>query len=83
MNNEVRIGGGWKEKLNDQFSEPYFTELTNFVRAEYQKSTIYPEPKYIFRALDLTPYDERNEVILGWQLRRKARQFMSGDMHLL
>ena len=83
MANEVKIGGGWKERLDDQFGESYFTELMDFVRGECQKSTIYPEPKYIFRALDLTPYDERNEVILGWQLRRKARQFMSGDMHLL
>jgi len=65
MNNEVRIGGGWKEKLNDQFSEPYFTELTNFVRAEYQKSTIYPEPKYIFRAFNLAPFGEVRVVILG------------------
>lgn len=65
MNNDVRIRGGWKEKLQDQFEKPYFTELKEFVRSEYGKAVIYPEPKNIFRAFDLAPFDEVRVVILG------------------
>ncbi len=65
MAREVKIGGGWKEKLEEEFGEEYFKTLTDFVRAEYQKSTIYPEPKNIFRAFDLAPFDDVKVVILG------------------
>ncbi len=62
---DVRIGGGWKEKLEQEFGKEYFRELTDFVREEYTKSTIYPEPQNIFRAFDLTPFDDVKVVILG------------------
>lgn len=65
MAKEVKIGGGWKEKLSDEFNKPYFKELTDFVREEYKKTSIYPEPKNIFRAFDLTPFDDVKVVILG------------------
>lgn len=62
---EVKIGGGWKEKLEDQFEEPYFTELTKFVREEYKSTHIFPPPKLIFRAFDECPFDQAKVVILG------------------
>ncbi len=62
---EVQIGGGWKEKLSDQFSESYFKQLTDFVRGEYLAATIYPGPKSIFRAFDETPFNSVKVVILG------------------
>ncbi len=65
MTREIKIGGGWKGKLADQFGESYFSELADFIRREYQKSTTYPEPKNIFRAFDLTPFDDVRVVILG------------------
>lgn len=65
LKKEIRIGGGWKEKLEAEFNQPYFTELTEFVRGEYTKASIYPEPQNIFRAFDLTPFDEVKVVILG------------------
>lgn len=65
MTREVKIGGGWKEKLESEFGEPYFGGLTDFVHAEYAKSTVYPAPKDIFRAFDLTPFSEVKVVILG------------------
>jgi uracil-DNA glycosylase len=65
MVKEVKIGGGWKEKLEDEFGEPYFVGLTDFVRKEYETKKVYPEPKNIFRAFDLTPFDAVKVVILG------------------
>ncbi len=62
---DVQIGGGWKEKLADQFDEAYFKSLTEFVRTEYLSATVYPNPKHIFRAFDETPFDAVKVVILG------------------
>ncbi len=62
---EVKIGGGWKEKLSEEFGQEYFKTLTDFVRREYQSATVYPNPKHIFRAFDETPFDAVKVVILG------------------
>jgi uracil-DNA glycosylase len=62
---EVAIEPTWKKALHEEFEKPYFKELTEFVKAEYKKTTIYPHPKHIFRAFELTPFDEVKVVILG------------------
>lgn len=62
---EVKINDSWKEHLESEFEEPYFNELAQFVKNEYKSTTIYPPPKAIFRAFDLTPFDEVKVVILG------------------
>ncbi len=65
MQPEVRLNPEWKQLLFAEFSKPYFVELTRKVRTEYLTAAVFPEPKYIFRALDLTlPHDVR-VVILG------------------
>ncbi len=62
---EVRIDESWKQHLAPEFEKPYFKELAEFVKKEYQDETIYPPPKFIFRAFDLCPFDEVKVVILG------------------
>ena len=62
---DVKIEESWKKHLSGQFEEPYFKELTDFVRAEYQRATVYPSPKNIFRAFDETPFEKVKVVILG------------------
>mgnify|MGYP001791387497 FL=1 len=62
---DVRIAPSWKEKLSDEFNKPYFETLAEFLRAEYRSQTIYPPGKEIFRAFDLTPFNEVKVVILG------------------
>lgn len=62
---EVKIGGGWKEKLADEFAQDYFKALSTFVREEYERAIVYPNPKHIFRAFDETPFEEVKVVILG------------------
>ncbi|GGB97204.1 uracil-DNA glycosylase [Pseudoduganella buxea] len=61
----VRIEDSWKTHLQDQFEQPYWTALTEFVRAEYASEHCCPPGKDIFRAFDLTPFDEVKVVILG------------------
>jgi uracil-DNA glycosylase len=62
---DIRIGGGWKEKLADEFEQEYFKNLTDFVRDEYKRTVVYPHPKNIFRAFDEAPFEKVKVVILG------------------
>ncbi len=62
---EVKINESWKKHLKGEFNEPYFEELTMFVKKEYQNEAVYPPPKFIFRAFELTPFEEVAVVILG------------------
>lgn len=62
---QVNIEQSWKHVLEGEFDKPYFKELTDFVKSEYGKETVYPAPKNIFRAFDLCPFDRVKVVILG------------------
>jgi uracil-DNA glycosylase len=61
----VKIEESWKKVLEKEFEEEYFKNLTEFVRSEYQKETVYPPAKFIFNAFELTPFDKVKVVILG------------------
>jgi uracil-DNA glycosylase len=55
----------WAELLADEFEKPYYRQLRQFLKAEYQSRTVYPDMYDIFNALHLTPYRETKVVILG------------------
>lgn len=55
----------WKKVLADEFLKPYFTDLSQFVREEYQRYTVFPHPTHLFAAFDATPLDTVRVVILG------------------
>jgi len=61
----VRLDESWKNLLSEEFEKPYFKELTDFVKREYQNNTVYPPAKYIFNALDSCPVEDVRVVILG------------------
>lgn len=62
---DVKIEESWKNVLTEEFRKKYFHTLTDFVKGEYQHTIIYPPPKNIFHAFDLTPFDSVEVVILG------------------
>lgn len=62
---DVKIEESWKKHLAPEFEKPYFKELTDFVKKEYTTTKVYPPPKDIFRAFELTPFDKVKVVILG------------------
>lgn len=62
---DIKIHPSWKEKLSEEFSKPYFKELTVFVKEQYQKRPVCPPPASIFRAFDLCPFDKVKVLILG------------------
>lgn len=61
----VKIEPSWRQALETEFDKTYFGQLTEFVRHEYQHQTIFPPPKFIFHAFDMTPFDRVKVVILG------------------
>lgn len=62
---DVRIEEHWKEALAPEFEQPYFGELTDFVRHEYATATVYPPASRIFAAFDACPFDKVRVVIIG------------------
>lgn len=61
----VRIEKSWQKVLAHEFEKPYFEQLTEFVRNEYQETTVYPNPKNLFRAFEPCPFNDVRVVILG------------------
>lgn len=61
----VRIEESWHNALADQWELPYFKSLTDFVRAQYAATTVYPPASKIFAAFDACPFDKVKVVILG------------------
>lgn len=61
----VRIEESWHKALAEQWEMPYFKTLTDFVRAKYATTTVYPPASKIFAAFDACPFDKVKVVILG------------------
>ncbi|MCY4561466.1 MAG: uracil-DNA glycosylase [Flavobacteriaceae bacterium] len=62
---KVRISGGWYSHLSPLFNDPRFSSLVDFVRTEYSSHRCFPKGKDIFRAFDITPFDQLKVIILG------------------
>ena len=62
---DVKIEQSWKNALQDEFTQPYFTTLAEFVRNEYTHHKVYPPAKLIFNAFDSCPLAEVKVVIIG------------------
>jgi uracil-DNA glycosylase len=62
---KVKIEASWKEKLRGEFEKEYFVRLSEFVKQEYRKKTIFPPGALIFNALNLCPFDNIKAVIIG------------------
>lgn len=62
---EVKIAHSWKSRLSGEFTKPYFKQLIEFVRAEYESQTVYPPGKEIFKAFDSSDFENVNVVIIG------------------
>ena len=61
----VQIEDSWRRELQEEFEQPYFSDLVEYVKKEYQNQTIFPAGKNIFKAFDACPFDQVKVVILG------------------
>ena len=61
----VQIEQSWKNQLQTEFEQPYFKQLADFVKLEYQNYTCYPKGKDIFAAFDYCAFQNTKVVIIG------------------
>lgn len=62
---KVQIERSWQEKLQQEFDQPYFEELIQFVKKEYAQGTCYPPGALIFNAFNLCPLTNVKVVLIG------------------
>lgn len=62
----VNIHPSWKEALANEFQQPYFAAIKQYLLQEKQAgNAVYPPGKLIFNAFDATPFEQVKVVILG------------------
>lgn len=59
------LPGSWGSVLGDETGKSYFTELKEFVDAEREAGLVFPSEEDMFRAFELTPYEQVRVVLLG------------------
>ncbi|KRK63788.1 uracil-DNA glycosylase [Companilactobacillus tucceti DSM 20183] len=59
------INDDWQKVLDDQFNQPYYHQLHNFLKEEYTTQTIYPNMNNIYQAFKWTSFSDTKVVILG------------------
>ena len=61
----VHFGNDWDTVLAGEFDKPYYLQLREFLKKEYSTRRIYPDMYSIFKAMQVTPYQDVKVVILG------------------
>ncbi len=73
----VQIEPSWKEALQNEFQQPYFETIVEFLKREKAADkTIYPPGPLIFNAYNTTPFDRVKVVILGQDPYHNPKQAM-------
>ncbi|MTI98350.1 MAG: uracil-DNA glycosylase [Marinobacter adhaerens] len=63
---QLRPDRGWKERLSEEFRQPYMQGLAEFLAAEEQAGKVlFPASQHCFNALNSTPLENVRVVILG------------------
>lgn len=63
---DIQLEEGWKKRLLPEFEKSYMQNLKAFLLSEKaQGKTIYPKGQNIFAALNHTPFDKVEVVIIG------------------
>lgn len=59
------LNNDWAPILENEFAQPYYQRLRQFLKEEYQTRAVYPDMYDIFSALSLTSFSNTKVVILG------------------
>ena len=59
------ISNDWLEPMAGEFKKPYYKQLYEKVREEYQTRQIFPDANDIFNAFEFTPLSQVKVVISG------------------
>lgn len=59
------ISNDWNEHLKQEYSKPYYRELFEFVKHEYETQIVFPPSGDIFNAFHYTSFKDTKVVIIG------------------
>lgn len=62
---EINITGDWKQVLREEFEKPYFYDLMQFLRQEYEMNQCFPPWPQVFSAFNHTSFHDVKVVIIG------------------
>ncbi|HEX8269652.1 MAG TPA: uracil-DNA glycosylase [Flavobacterium sp.] len=71
---EINLPASWRQALSSEFGKPYFHELIQFVKSEYDNHTCYPPSDQIFSAFSYCDFDDVKVVIIGQDPYHGANQ---------
>jgi len=71
---DVRFDASWTRVLAPEFEKPYFKQLVDFVKHEYNSGQCYPPKNQIFAAFDQCPFDKVKIVLIGQDPYHGAKQ---------
>jgi len=55
----------WKDIIENERTKEYYKKLEYFIDKRYQETTVYPQKENIFKAFDLTSFEDLKVVIIG------------------
>ena len=61
----MKINNDWDLILKEEFKKEYFKKIESFLDKAYNEKNIYPPREDIFKALELSSYQDTKVVILG------------------
>lgn len=59
------ISSSWKAVLTPELQRSYYESLIDSINSEYSQYSCFPNKENIFRAFDLTDFEDIKVVILG------------------
>ncbi len=66
QNTTIKLEASWKQRLVDEFEQPYMTKLREYLASRKKRGIhIFPHSAYWFRAFDLTPFEQVKVVLIG------------------
>ena len=63
--NKQFIKNDWHEYLQEEFKQPYYLALREYIKKEYENEIVYPKPEDIYNALHYTDFNSVKVVLLG------------------
>lgn len=60
-----QLPASWRAVVGDEFRQPYYAELRQFVDRERTEHQVFPPAEDVFNAFTHTPYDRVRGLILG------------------
>lgn len=71
---QQQMNNDWDEVLREEFEKPYYQELLQFVRKEYEEQVVYPPKEDVMAAFAQTAYKDVKVVLLGQDPYHGPRQ---------